>query len=69
MQKLIYWIGVYTVCNFIRDVGEALVKRGIEACDKRDKKNEIKGIRVREEHKPMNKIGFSIESSESASTS
>lgn len=57
MKKIIYWVGVYTICLTIHDCLRAAEQRY-----EREKRKEVKGIRADfEERRPMNKIGFSIE--------
>ena len=73
MNKLVYWVGVYTICVAIHDFPNALHraaktldelarehKQGTEK-SRSHRKEEI-GIRLNNDGKPMNKIGFFIES-------
>ena len=59
MHKIMYWIGVYATCVFIHD--------GLDYCvdkyehEKKHKKEPI-GIKPDPARKPINKIGFVVNS-------
>ena len=60
MKKIVYWVGVYTICLTIHECLRAVEQRMDR--HEREKRKEVKGIRAdSEEGRPMNKIGFSIE--------
>lgn len=70
MSKIIYWIGVYAICSTIHDIldykGEEFVKKTHRKMEKRyesiERNKEPIGIRPEQTRKPMNKIGFAINS-------
>ena len=64
MQKVVYWIGVYSICVFTHNVLLESAKRVVRSLDKKtkDAKSEHREIENDEDdsNKPVGKIGFVI---------
>ena len=62
MKKVIYLIGIYSICVNLHELERALFKKIDKECSNREK-NEKKGVigfKSEAAKKPMNKIGFEI---------